>query len=31
METISRPITKEELLFDSQLPEYFTQFLKKIK
>lgn len=27
----THPITKQELIFDSELPEYFTQFIKKIK
>jgi len=27
----THPITKEELLFNSELPEYFTKFIKKLK
>ncbi len=27
----THPITKQEVIFDSELPEYFTQFIKKLK
>lgn len=27
----THPITKQEMIFDSELPEYFTQFIKKLK
>ena len=27
----THPITKKEMLFDSELPEYFTQFIKTLE